>query len=212
MFKLSIAFITFTMFTSFANAANYEESTQGDLSNNGLTPTSLLLTYGNVVGANGLFGNNIISGTTGRVAGVVDRDYINVTVPVGYVWSALLLGNQTSVGGSGSFLGLAAGDKIAINPVTASSASGLLGYSIYGTASRGTDLLPAMSVIGNGSSGFNAPLAAGDYTLWIQELATGTFNYRFNLVLNPVPESDTYAMLLAGLGIMGVVARRRTQK
>lgn len=30
--------------------------------------------------------------------------------------------------------------------------------------------------------------------------------------ITAVPESDTYAMLLAGLGIMGVVARRRTQK
>ncbi|MBV6321979.1 PEP-CTERM sorting domain-containing protein [Duganella sp. HSC-15S17] len=28
-------------------------------------------------------------------------------------------------------------------------------------------------------------------------------------VQSAVPEADTYAMLLAGLGIMGVVARRR---
>ncbi|MBT9519897.1 MAG: PEP-CTERM sorting domain-containing protein, partial [Dechloromonas sp.] len=27
----------------------------------------------------------------------------------------------------------------------------------------------------------------------------------------PVPEPESYAMLLAGLGLMGVVARRRSQ-
>lgn len=31
-------------------------------------------------------------------------------------------------------------------------------------------------------------------------------------MLAPVPEADTYAMLLAGLGLMGFVARRRRQK
>lgn len=41
----------------------------------------------------------------------------------------------------------------------------------------------------------NAPLAAGEnYTLQIQA---------------PVPEPETYAMMLAGLGLMGTIARRR---
>ena len=34
-------------------------------------------------------------------------------------------------------------------------------------------------------------------------------NAAFNLTLAPVPEPETYAMLLAGLGLMGAVARRR---
>lgn len=37
----------------------------------------------------------------------------------------------------------------------------------------------------------------------------GTAFVMDNLTLTPVPEAETYAMLLAGLGIMGVVARRR---
>ncbi len=32
-----------------------------------------------------------------------------------------------------------------------------------------------------------------------------------NGTVSPVPESDAYAMLLAGLGLMGVVARRRSR-
>jgi hypothetical protein len=31
-------------------------------------------------------------------------------------------------------------------------------------------------------------------------------------MLAPVPEPETYAMLLAGLGVMGAVVRRRKQK
>lgn len=33
-----------------------------------------------------------------------------------------------------------------------------------------------------------------------------------NAEVSPVPESDAYAMLLAGLGLMGVVARRRSRR
>lgn len=32
-----------------------------------------------------------------------------------------------------------------------------------------------------------------------------------SLSVTPVPEPDTYAMLLSGLGLMGFVARRRTK-
>ena len=34
----------------------------------------------------------------------------------------------------------------------------------------------------------------------------------FNFVANPVPEPESYAMLLAGLGVVGWVARRRRQR
>ncbi|MBK9347843.1 MAG: PEP-CTERM sorting domain-containing protein [Burkholderiales bacterium] len=33
-----------------------------------------------------------------------------------------------------------------------------------------------------------------------------------DVLLAPVPEPETYAMLLAGLGVMGAVARRRKAK
>jgi hypothetical protein len=34
----------------------------------------------------------------------------------------------------------------------------------------------------------------------------------FSFVANPVPEPETYAMLMAGLGVVGWVARRRRQR
>jgi len=32
-----------------------------------------------------------------------------------------------------------------------------------------------------------------------------------NYTVTPVPEPETYAMLLAGLGVMGAIARRRSR-
>ena len=36
-------------------------------------------------------------------------------------------------------------------------------------------------------------------------------NYSGTLAINPVPEPETFAMLLAGLGLMGAIARRRNK-
>ena len=64
-----------------------------------------------------------------------------------------------------------------------------------------------------------ATLAAGSYDLRISGLALGpasTSYYSGKLTLAttamPIPEPETYAMILAGLGLMGFVARRRKQK
>ncbi|ACT48685.1 FxDxF family PEP-CTERM protein [Methylotenera mobilis] len=54
-------------------------------------------------------------------------------------------------------------------------------------------------------------LGAGDYHLLVTGNATGTLggSYAGGINVSPVPEADTYAMMLAGLGLMGFVARRR---
>ncbi|MYN17666.1 PEP-CTERM sorting domain-containing protein [Rugamonas sp. FT107W] len=56
-------------------------------------------------------------------------------------------------------------------------------------------------------------LNAGNYTLEIVGKVNSQFagSYSGNVLVQalPVPEADTYAMLLAGLGLVGVVARRR---
>jgi hypothetical protein len=38
-----------------------------------------------------------------------------------------------------------------------------------------------------------------------------TFTSESGYLLSPVPEPETYAILLAGLGVIGVVARRRNK-
>lgn len=65
-------------------------------------------------------------------------------------------------------------------------------------------------------SAFNfANLGAGSYSLrtsGIVNPAPGTANIAYvaaQLQITPVPEPETFAMLLAGLGVMGAIARRR---
>jgi hypothetical protein len=65
---------------------------------------------------------------------------------------------------------------------------------------------------GPGSYTFNLP-TAGNYHVDITGTATGAFGgtYAVGLQVAAVPEPETYAMLLAGLGVMGAIARRRKQ-
>lgn len=54
-------------------------------------------------------------------------------------------------------------------------------------------------------------LTGGDYYFKIEGVVTTTdvTIYSGNLLVSAVPEAQTYAMLLAGLGLVGFVARRR---
>ncbi len=54
-------------------------------------------------------------------------------------------------------------------------------------------------------------LLAGSYTLQIKGTVTGSGGGSYAGVLNisPVPEADSYAMLLAGLAVVGFMSRRR---
>lgn len=59
-------------------------------------------------------------------------------------------------------------------------------------------------------------LAAGTYFLTASGKLAGTdggdFNVSFNISsVTPVPEADSYALMLAGLGLMGIVTRRKKQ-
>lgn len=84
------------------------------------------------------------------------------------------------------------------------SSSGALVYNVPTYALTGaTDLwkLPKLT------------LSAGSYYLEIDGKinAASTGSYSGNISLKAVPEADTYAMMLAGLGLVGFVARRRKQ-
>lgn len=188
-----------------AGAADRDESVAGDLSGDRMAPTRWVLdreSTGSVPGS------NVLTGATGRNAGVVDRDYLHVVVPDGYEWVALRVGNRTTVGGGGSFIGLAAGPVMPVAP-DAADGSGLLGFRVYTLADRNTDILPAMAAGGGATSGFTVPLPAGDYAVWIQELAPGTYGYRFNFVLAPVPEPATGRLAAIGVGAVALCLCRR---
>lgn len=180
-----------------ASAVTLNEASVGDFSGDRLAPTRFVLDHDA-----GTPGHNVLSGSTGRGTSGVDIDYLQVVVPHGFRWSGLRVGQQThSAGASGAFIGLAAGATMPLE-TDARSATGLLGWRHYAAADRGTDILDDLSRPAHGSSGFSGALPAGDYSVWIQELAPGEFSYRFNFLLSPVPEPSTGVLLLAGLAAL----------
>jgi len=58
-------------------------------------------------------------------------------------------------------------------------------------------------------SGFAGMLNPGVYSLTISGNAGTGASYGGNVVLTPIPEPETYALMLAGLGVVGFVAARR---
>lgn len=174
--------------------AVYTEASNGDLSNDGLHPTSIAVEPG----------SNQVFGTTGR-SGAIDVDYFTFVVPSGYAWSALELLPGTVAGGSLSFIGLEAGNQVTVS-ASAADATGLLGWTHYGSGAIDADLLPFMSAPSLGSTGFTPPLAAGAYALWVQDFNVGTFAYGFDVQVTPVPEPDAAALVLLALGVSALAA------
>jgi hypothetical protein len=89
-------------------------------------------------------------------------------------------------------------------------------FGASSTTALATDTLSAtMSVVDSGWQGFGVPV--GTQSLQISLVNVGdaynrpiaALDYQFAA---PVPEADTLAMMLAGLGVLGVVARRRKAK
>jgi hypothetical protein len=197
--KASIVALLCAALGAGAQAASYSESVNGELPSNRLAPFTWLLDAG----------DNMLQGSLNRAPTDVapDRDYVHIVVPKGHLWQALIAAQDITVGGSGSFIGLAAGATMPVDPDTGGP-EGLLGYKIYTPADAGNDILDDMA-LGSGAQGFTRPLAAGDYTLWIQELNPGTFNYGFNFMLTAIPEPASAFLLAAGLAALAGGRRLR---
>ncbi len=183
-------------------AVVYDESTDGDLSDSGLSPTPLDFTLG----------ANEVIGTSGGDQGAAFRDYLTFTVQPGQLLTAIEVLPGTTSLGNVSFIGIEAGNQVTVAP-DAGSAAGLLGWWHFSPDDIGTDILDDMSIPAFGSSGFDTPLGPGAYSVWIQDGNPGTSTYRFGFTLAEaqVPEPGTWALMLTGLGL-GWQLRRRGQR
>jgi hypothetical protein len=158
----------------------WDETVDGDLSDDELNPTAIVLGVG----------SNVISGSVGP--GLED-DFFVFTIDAGFELSAINLVDYSPAGNT-TFLGV---DDSATYDAGANSEA--LGFTFFGVAEIGTDLLPSIAA---SNGGFTGSLGPGTYTWWLDE-GTGPQDYAVDFVLVPAPGA-------AGLlGLAGLIAARR---
>ncbi len=173
-----------------ATAWDERPGAQGDLSDDRLSPTPVLMALG----------HNIVTGTTGDAGHGVDRDYFRFSVPTGTVLSSLMVMPTTSVSGSSSFIALQAGPQITVTPTGGGNLGDLYGLMHYENQHVGTDILPLLV-----GSAAKWPVPSGTYSVWVQETG-GEVAYSLDFVITAVPEPASALSL--GLGLFGLACRR----
>jgi hypothetical protein len=174
----------------------WDETTAGDLSNDGLSPTALVMGIG----------SNRVLGAVGNAGQGVDRDYFKFTVPAGATLTSIVLLSNTQTAGV-SFIGIQPGPQLTVTP-SGGGAENLVALGHYGNDQIGTDLLPVIKI------GTPGPLPAGTYSVWVQELS-GTAPYGFDFVTtagavtNSVPTLPEWGLVTLGM-LLAYIYWRRT--
>src|SRR5215210_758055 len=146
----------------------WNESVQGDLSDNRFAPTHLPL----APGSNELFG--VLSGANSQG---FDRDYYSITIPDGYVLYHIVLELYFSTDFA-AFVAVQPGPIFPDDPETVSPGD-LLGWAHFGPDEQSMDLL---AIMGTNGQGFTPPLPAGTYSFWAQQIDDFT-EYAFDFVV-----------------------------
>ncbi len=166
----------------------HDEGVDGDLSDDRLDPTDLVLAEGT---------NSLIATS---VSG--DREYYTLTVPAGLQLSAVVMFSYSGLDET-AFIAVQAGTSLT-EPPTGTDPENLLGWTHFGPGAGnvGDDILDDMG-LAEPAIGFSPPLASGDYTFWSQQTGVNAATYQFDFVVTPEPAT------LMLLGLVGVAFRRR---
>ena len=179
-----------------ASAVNWNELTDGDLSDDGNLPTFISFTDE----------HNIIEGTMGFDGFSIDRDIWTFTIASGYELTAIdLVSYSAPSSGIDSFMAIASGSTI-----NTGDSSLHLSNALWTEAPVGNTNLLALLEAGPefGGLGFTGTLGAGTYTFWVQETSE-EIQYCIDFVVTPVPVPEPGSALLIGLGALACLRRRR---
>lgn len=171
----------------------WNESVQGDLSNNRFEPTMLMV----APGSNQFFGLMNAAGPNGEV----DRDYFTLTIPEGHQLSSITLDIYFSQDFA-AFLGIQPGPVFPNDPDTVQP-NDLLGWTLISTMEEGQNVLPIM---GSNGTGFTPPLPAGTYSFWAQQTGDRT-EYALTFGVEPIPAPGALTLITAGSWLL--LRRRR---
>ncbi|MGK7871371.1 malectin domain-containing carbohydrate-binding protein, partial [Falsiroseomonas sp. E2-1-a20] len=159
----------------------------GDFSDDGAEPTA--------IGVLQLGDNVIVAAQQGdSEPGGRDRDYFTFTVAEGQVLSQLVLqGFATDeVGLPQGFIGIQEGPVVTTDPTTYANSDALLGGLVYNGGLVSNDILDDLAegaTQGFSFIGFDTPLGAGTYTIWLnQGGAASTATLNFMIAEAPVAE------------------------
>lgn len=195
--RLPVLAWLFLAATIFVNPVSgqvvFDESVDGELSNDRLNPTEISLSLGTNVIA-GEIGENGQSGATDGS----DADFFTFELAAGLEVDSIAF---TRSGTGRSFVGYAVGDQIT-SPINSGgiTAGGLFSDGDDASTVDGVGLATIASIL---------PLQDGDHTFVFQETASGTFDYSVSFnVVSAVPEPSSIAILSFG-GVVMMARRRR---
>jgi hypothetical protein len=173
-------------------ALDYNEATDGDLSENPEAPTPLAFDLG---------ANRVTGGVDG--SGDV-RDYMSFEIAVGQSLESLLLIEYLDatipIPGNRGYHAIIDGPTSLIPDFENSDQ--FLGGDHLDQQPSGTDLLPLLAAAPLAGVGFDVPLGPGTYTYHLQQTSPAPTRYVLEFVV--VPEPSTAMMLLMGLALMRV--------
>ncbi|MEM9884510.1 MAG: T9SS type A sorting domain-containing protein [Bacteroidota bacterium] len=170
----------YTLDLVIANTSStaYDEATDGDISNDRLTPTVISVADGSNTVSGCVQGNSQPGGR--------DIDYFTFEVLAGSELIAINLDDYDADPGNLAFIGIQAGTTFT-EPPSGTNVANLLGGLTYGENNEGTDILPAMGNLG-GAIGFIPPLPAGSYTIWMNQTGPSSC-YTLDLVISPIDDN-----------------------
>jgi hypothetical protein len=170
----------------WAQAFTWNETVSGDISSNPLAPTPFALDVG----------VNSVSGTMGRdlPSDPIDRDIFTFTLAPGqFLTSINVVVFQPT---NQSFYAIAPGTSIDIEDPS---------HHLSNTLVKGEgEILDDLAAGAySGGTGLAAPLGAGIYTVWFQELSS-VVTYQIDYTVQAIPEPATAAWGLCAMAVAGL--------